>query len=71
MLLPRRPPAPQRAAAPPAQELLECTEFVERVRRRIRAPCVLDLAAGHGLVGLLLAAVEPQVRPPACQRGAR
>ncbi len=46
------------------QEVLEACEFVERVRRRVRRACVVDLAAGHGLVGLLLAAIEPQVRAP-------
>jgi hypothetical protein len=49
--------------------VLESVEFVERVRRRVRRPLVLDLAAGHGLVGLLLAGAERGVRSRA--RGRR
>ncbi|KAL6748699.1 hypothetical protein V8C86DRAFT_1124168 [Haematococcus lacustris] len=44
------------------EEMLEAVEFVERVRRRVRRSHMLDLAAGHGLVGLLLLAVNPQVQ---------
>ena len=42
----------------PLKELLESAEFYMRVRRRIRAQAVVDLCAGHGLVGLLFAAFE-------------
>jgi len=41
-----------------AQEVFEAAEFVERVRRRVRRSLMLDLAAGHGLVGVLMAAAE-------------
>lgn len=43
------------------QEIFEAAEFVARVRRRVRRPCMLDAAAGHGLAGLMLAAVEQEV----------
>jgi flagellar biosynthesis component FlhA len=42
------------------KEVLEAAEFVERVRRRVRRRVCLDLAAGHGLVGALLA-LDPAV----------
>lgn len=40
------------------KEVLESFEFYARVRRRIRAPQMADLCCGHGLVGLLFAAME-------------
>jgi len=46
----------------PLKELLESAEFYMRVRRRIRAQTVVDLCAGHGLVGLLFAAFERSVQ---------
>lgn len=45
----------------PVKELLESAEFYMRVRRRVRAQTVVDLCAGHGLVGLLFAAFERSV----------
>jgi hypothetical protein len=42
------------------KEVLEACEFVERVKRRVRRRVCLDLAAGHGLVGALMA-LEPTV----------
>ena len=44
-----------------AKELVEAVEFFGKVRRRIRRHTVVDLAAGHGLAGLLFAAFEPTV----------
>jgi hypothetical protein len=44
-----------------AKELLESFEFFARVRRRVRRPTVVELCAGHGLVGLLFALCEPSV----------
>ena len=44
-----------------SKELFESLEFYLRVRRRIRQPLVIDLACGHGLCGLLFAALEPAV----------
>jgi hypothetical protein len=44
-----------------AKEFFESLEFYLRVRRRIRQPVVVDLACGHGLTGLLFAALEPSV----------
>jgi len=46
----------------PLKELLESAEFYMRVRRRIRSEVVVDLCAGHGLVGLLFAAFERSVQ---------
>jgi hypothetical protein len=44
-----------------AKELFESLEFYLRVRRRVRRPVVIDLACGHGLCGLLFAALERDV----------
>ena len=41
------------AKALPFKELLEAFEFFEHVRRRVRAPTVVDLCCGHGLAGML------------------
>lgn len=38
----------------PRKELYESWEFARRVRRRLRGGHVIDLAAGHGLVSLIL-----------------
>ena len=43
------------------KEVLECFEFFERVRKEIRAPCVVDLCCGHGLLGILFALFERRV----------
>ena len=43
----------------PRKELFESWSFVNRIRRRIDAPVVWDLCAGHGLVAFLLALLEP------------
>ncbi|MEZ4337450.1 MAG: methyltransferase [Sandaracinaceae bacterium] len=43
------------------KEVLESFETFARVHRRLRAPCVADLCCGHGLTGLLFAAVERSV----------
>ena len=43
------------------KELVESFEFYARVRRRVRAPVVVDLCAGHGLVGLLFGCFERSV----------
>ncbi len=45
----------------PRKELFESWSFVHRVRRRLDAPVVWDLCAGHGLVAFLLALLEPQL----------
>lgn len=45
----------------PLKEVCESFEFFERVRRPIRAPVIADLAAGHGLTGLLFAVFEREV----------
>ena len=45
----------------PLKEVCESLEFFERVRREIRAPIVADLAAGHGLTGLLFGIFERRV----------
>lgn len=37
----------------PFKELLESFEVFEHIRRRVRAPQVVDLCCGHGLVGML------------------
>lgn len=44
------------------RELFESWSFVDRVRRHLDAPVVWDLGAGHGLVALLLAILEPGLR---------
>lgn len=43
------------------KELLEAFEFFARVRRRVRRPTMVDLCAGHGLVGLIFALCERSV----------
>lgn len=48
--------------AMPLKEVLESAEFYMRVRRRIRTQTVVDLCAGHGMVGLLFAAFERSVQ---------
>lgn len=44
------------------RELFESWSFVARVRRHIDAPVAWDLGAGHGLVAMLLAILEPGLR---------
>ena len=44
-----------------SKEFFEGVEFYQRVRKRVRRPVVLDLACGHGFVGLLFAALERSV----------
>jgi len=44
-----------------AKEFLEACEFFACVRRKVRAPVVADLCAGHGLVGALYALFERDV----------
>ena len=41
-----------------SKEFFEATEFYQRVRKRVRRPIMIDLACGHGLVGLLFACLE-------------
>jgi len=43
------------------KEVIESFEFHYRTRRRLRAPAMADLCAGHGLTGLLFA-TEPGVK---------
>ena len=45
----------------PLKEVCESFEFFERVRSKVRAPAIADLAAGHGLTGLLFAVFEREV----------
>lgn len=58
------------------KEWLEAAELFHRLRRRLRRHTLVDLAAGHGLMGLLFGAFEPTVqrvvlvdrrRPPSYQ----
>jgi hypothetical protein len=42
----------------PRKELYESWEFARRVRRRLRGGNVVDLAAGHGLVALILLVLD-------------
>jgi len=51
--------ADRRCVAP--KELVEAAELFARVRRRIRCATVVDLCAGHGLLGLLFACLEREV----------
>jgi hypothetical protein len=59
--------------AVPMKEILESFEFFAAVRREVRREVVIDLCAGHGLVGVLFALYEREVkqvwlvdwRPPA------
>lgn len=43
------------------KETLESFETFSRIRRRLRAPKVADVCCGHGLTGLLFAAIEREV----------
>lgn len=43
------------------KELLESFEFFDRVRRTMRAPAIVDLCCGHGLVGMLFGVMEREV----------
>ncbi|MCO4773931.1 MAG: methyltransferase domain-containing protein [Deltaproteobacteria bacterium] len=43
------------------KELLESFEFYYRVRRRVRRPTIVELCAGHGLVGLIFALCDRSV----------
>lgn len=43
------------------KEVLESFETFARIRRRVRAPIVADLCCGHGLTGLIFAAIERSV----------
>jgi hypothetical protein len=42
----------------PRKELYESWEFARRVRRRLRGGRIVDLAAGHGLVALILLVLD-------------
>jgi hypothetical protein len=44
------------------RELFESWSFVDRARRHLDADVVWDLGAGHGLVAMLLAILEPELR---------
>lgn len=64
-----------KAACLPRKELFESWEMARRVRRRFRGGRVVDLAAGHGLLGQILlllddttpavVAVDPRLPPSA------
>ncbi|MEX1024121.1 MAG: hypothetical protein WD226_03505 [Planctomycetota bacterium] len=43
------------------KEVLEAIEFFAVVRKRVRRPVMVDLCAGHGLVGILFAMYERSV----------
>jgi predicted RNA methylase len=45
----------------PRKEFYESWSFVSRARRHLDAPVVWDLCAGHGLVALLFALLEPSL----------
>jgi len=45
----------------PIKEFVESVEVFARIRRRMKANCVVDLCAGHGLLGILFALYERQV----------
>jgi hypothetical protein len=42
----------------PIKEVLECFEFVARVRKTVKSASMVDLCCGHGLVGLLFGIFE-------------
>lgn len=44
-----------------AKELFESFEFFQRVRRSVRRKIIIDVSAGHGLTGLVFAAMEREV----------
>lgn len=44
-----------------AKELFESFEFFQRVRRSVRRKILIDVSAGHGLTGLVFAAMEREV----------
>lgn len=50
-----------RRACLPVKEICEAFEVFARARRRLRAPSVADLCAGHGLAGMLFALFERSV----------
>jgi len=45
----------------PTKEFVESAEAFVRIRRRMKASCVVDLCAGHGLLGILFALYERRV----------
>jgi hypothetical protein len=55
-----------RGRAVPVKEVFESFEFFGRVRKRVRAPVVADLCAGHGLTGVLFALFERSVERVVC-----
>ena len=59
------------ARAVDAKEFVEALEVFHVVRKRVRRPCVVDLACGHGLVGLLFGVFEPSVARVVCVDWAR
>jgi len=46
----------------PIKEVLECAELFARIRKRTRAPLIADLCCGHGLLGVLFAIFEKDVK---------
>lgn len=50
-----------RRRALPIKEVVEAFEFHERVRRRVRAPELVDMCCGHGLAGMLFALLDREV----------
>lgn len=55
-----------RRRAVPFKEVLESYEAFARLRKRVTAPRVADLCAGHGLVGVLYALFERRVERVVC-----
>jgi hypothetical protein len=45
----------------PIKEIVETFEMFERVREQVRGEVIVDLCAGHGLLGILYAAFERSV----------
>jgi hypothetical protein len=50
----------------PRKELYESWEVASRIRRRVRGRPILELAAGHGLVSLLLLLLDPDTPGAVC-----
>ncbi len=46
----------------PVKEILECGEFFERVRRKMKGETIVDLCCGHGFAGILFAIFKKSVK---------
>jgi len=58
--------AVSRAACLPRKEFFEAWEVAKRVKRRLKAPRVVELAGGHGLLSFMLLLLDREIEEAVC-----